>query len=70
MNPMINIGIQAVREASKLLLRSMEHLEAVELKFEQRQQFTAELKRLVAEEITQLIHKAHPSHATSTANAP
>ncbi len=66
MNPIINIGTQAIREAAKLLVRSMEHLESVELKTEDRAHFTRELKRMATEEITAVIHKAHPTHAVTT----
>ncbi len=58
---MLQIGISAARAGAKLLLRSMEHLEAVELKMENRALFTAELQKIATEEIGTIIHKAHPS---------
>jgi len=69
MNPIINIGTQAVREAAKVFIRSMEHLEAVDIKTEDRRLFTAELKRLAAEEITAVIQKAHPAHKITSEDA-
>ena len=69
MNPIISIGTQAAREAGKLLARSMEHLEAVDISTENRRHFTTELKRLATEEITNVIHKAHPSHAVTSSDA-
>ena len=69
MNPIINIGTQAVREAGRLLVRSMEHLESVELPTENRVNFTNELKRMATEEMTEVIHKAHPSHAVTSSDS-
>lgn len=69
MNPILTIGTQAVREAAKLLVRSMEHLESIDIKAEDRRRFTAELKRLATEEMIAIIHKSHPSHSVTTEDA-
>lgn len=67
---MLHIGISAARAGAKLLLRSMEHLEAVDLKVESRALFTAELQKMATEEMMAVIHKAHPSQAVITEDDP
>ncbi len=66
MHPLLSIGTQAARNAAKVLVRSMEHLEAVDIKADNRSEFVSELERLALNEITETIHKAHPSHAILT----
>ncbi len=62
MHPMLNIAIQAARNASKIIMRSIDHLESVETNEKSQNEFANEVARLSAQEITQVIRKAYPDH--------
>jgi len=62
MHPILNIATRAVRQASKLLLRSIEGIEAQHLDSDKRSTYAERLAQRCMEEMTTLIHNAHPQH--------
>lgn len=63
MHPLLNIAIQAARQASKTLLRSMDRLDVIEINRKARNDFVTEVDRRSEHEIIQVIRKAYPDHA-------
>ena len=62
MHPMLNIAIQAARNASKIILRFIEQLESIEINLKSRNNFVSEVDRLSEHEIIKFIRKAYPEH--------
>ncbi len=62
MHALVNIAISAVRNASKTIMRSIEHLEGGHISSVERHDFAVEVEQLAAEEIINTIHKAYPEH--------
>lgn len=63
MHPLLNIGIQAARQASKVILRALDRLDAVEVQRKARNDFVTEIDKRSEQEIIQVIRKAYPDHA-------
>jgi len=61
-HPMLNIAIQAVRNASKVILRCMDHLDKIEITEKKRNDIVTEVDKVAEQEIIQTIHKAYPNH--------
>ncbi len=62
-HPLLNIAIQAARQASKTLLRFMDRLDSIEVNRKARNDFVTEVDRRSEQEIIQVIRKAYPEHA-------
>ena len=62
MHALVNIAISAVRNASKTIMRSLEHLEGGRIGSAERHEFATHVEQLAIEEITNTIHKAYPDH--------
>ena len=62
MHALVNIAISAVRNASKLIMRSIDHLEGSKISGTDRHEFAIEAEQLAAKEIINTIHKAYPDH--------
>lgn len=62
MHPMLNIAIQAARSASKIILRFMDHLDAVDVSEKNHNDIVTQVDRLSEEEIVNHLHKAYPNH--------
>lgn len=63
MHPLLNIAIQAARQASKIILRSMDRLDLLQISSKGRSDFTTDVDQRAEQEIIQVIHKAYPDHA-------
>lgn len=63
MHPLLNIAIQAARQASKVLLRFMDRLESVKINTKGRNDFVTEVDHLSEQDIIQTIRRAYPDHA-------
>lgn len=63
MHPLLNIAIQAARQASKTLLRHMDRLDSLVVNHKARFDFVTEVDRRSEQEIIHVIHKAYPDHA-------
>ena len=63
MHPIINIAVSAARNASKIIMRSMEKLEQIEINHKAHNDFVTEVDRLSEQEIIYTIRKAYPEHA-------
>ncbi len=63
MHPMLTIAIQAARQASKILLRFIDHLDSLDISTKARNDFVTEVDRLSELEIISVIRKAYPEHS-------
>ena len=63
MHPMLNIAIRAARNAGNLIIRSLQHVEHLEVTTKGRNDFVTDVDRLAEQEIINTIHKAYPEHA-------
>ena len=63
MHPMLNIAIRAARNAGTLIMRSLQHVEHLEVTTKGRNDYVSEVDHLVEQEIIKVIHKAYPDHA-------
>lgn len=63
MHPLLNVGIQAARSASKIILRYMDRLDAIDVMRKGRNDFVTEVDRMAEQEIIAIIHKHYPSHS-------
>lgn len=63
MHPLLNIAIQAARQASKILLRHLDRLDSLKVDFKARNDFVSEVDRQSEQEIIQVIQRIYPHHA-------
>ena len=63
MHPMLNIAIRAARNAGSLIMRSLQHVEHLEVTTKGRNDYVSDVDRLVEQEIINVIKKAYPDHA-------
>lgn len=63
MHPLLNIAIQAARQASKIILRFVDRVDSIEIHRKARYDFVTEVDRRSEQEIIQVIRKAYPDHA-------
>jgi myo-inositol-1(or 4)-monophosphatase len=62
MHPTLNIAINAARNASKIIVRSLERLGSIQVIEKQRNDFVTEVDRLAEIEIIKTLRKAFPDH--------
>ncbi|MBS0351773.1 MAG: inositol monophosphatase [Proteobacteria bacterium] len=62
MHPLVNIAIQAVRQASKIILRNMDRLDTLKVSQKAHNDFVTEVDKRSEQEIIQVIRKAYPEH--------
>ena len=60
---MLNIAIRAARSAGNLIIRSLQHVEHLEVTTKGRNDFVSDVDRLAEQEIISTIKKAYPDHA-------
>lgn len=60
---MLNIAIRAARSAGNLIIRSLQHVEHLEVTTKGRNDFVTDVDRLAEQEIINTIKKAYPDHA-------
>lgn len=63
MHPMLNIAIQAARQASKIMLRALDQMDKIEITEKSSNDFVTQVDRVSEEIIIQHIQKAYPHHA-------
>ncbi len=60
---MLNIAIRAARSAGNLIVRSLQHVEHLEITQKSKNDFVTDVDRLAEQEIINTIRKAYPEHA-------
>ena len=63
MHPMLNIAIRAARSAGNLIVRSLQHVEHLEVTTKGLNDFVTDVDRLAEQEIINAIQKSYPDHA-------
>ncbi|MGA7966013.1 MAG: inositol monophosphatase family protein [Gammaproteobacteria bacterium] len=63
MDPLLNIAVQAARQAGSIILRSMGRLDSLQVHTKQRHDFVTEVDIKAEQAIIDTIRKAHPEHA-------
>lgn len=62
MQPLLNIAVNAAREAGKIIFRNMARVESLNVKIKQKNDFVSEVDLQAEHEIINIIHKAYPQH--------
>jgi myo-inositol-1(or 4)-monophosphatase len=60
---MLNIAIRAARSAGNIIIRSLQHVEHLEVTTKGRNDFVTDVDRLAEQEIINIIQKSYPDHA-------
>ena len=60
--PLLNIAENAARSAAKIIMRSTDHINTLEVTEKGRHDYVTEVDKLAEQEIIRLIQRAHPSH--------
>ena len=63
MQPTLNIAVDAVRAASRVLVRSLEQLEHADVNYDQRIDFVNEVRNRITIECINALSKFYPSHS-------
>lgn len=63
MHPMLNIAIQAARNAGKIIVRFMDRLDTIDVREKSRNNFVTIVDQLSEQEIIQTIQNLYPDHA-------
>ncbi len=63
MHPLVNIAIQAARQASKTILRSMDRLDKIEINHKGNHDLVTDVDRRAEQDIIYVIKKSYPDHA-------
>ena len=63
MQPMLNIAVRAARNAGKLIVRNLDHIDQLTVATKDRNDFVTEVDRQAEQEIIKVLRKAYPSHA-------
>ncbi len=63
MDPLLNIAVQAARQAGSIILRAMGRLDSLQVHTKRRHDFVTEIDFKAEQAIINTIHKAHPDHA-------
>ena len=62
MYPMLNIAIQAARNAARIIVRFVDRLDTIDVKEKYQNDFVTQVDELSEQEIMQTIRKAYPEH--------
>ncbi len=62
MNPIINIGIKAARQAGNTILRYVDRIDRLSVEVKGRNDFVSEVDRMAEDEIIEIIQAAYPDH--------
>ena len=62
MHPMLNIAIDAARNAGNIILRSIDKLDRIKIEVKAQNDFVTQVDRKAEEVIIEAIHKAYPQH--------
>jgi len=63
MHPMLNIAVRAARSAGNIIVRSLQHVDHLEVTTKGRNDFVTDVDRLAEQEIINTIRKSYPDHA-------
>src|SRR6185312_12083432 len=63
MHPLVNIAVRAARRAGEIIVRSLTHLESLQITTKGRNDYVSEVDRAAEREIIAFIHKHYPQHA-------
>lgn len=63
MHPMLNIAINAARNASKIILRFLDRADAIDISTKNRNDLVTEVDKLAEQEIINTIRESYPSHS-------
>jgi myo-inositol-1(or 4)-monophosphatase len=63
MHPLVNIAVRAARRAGEIIVRSLNHLESLQVTSKGRNDYVSEVDRAAEREIIAVIHKHYPDHA-------
>ena len=63
MHPMLNIAVRAARQAGSLIMRSLQHVDHLEITAKGLNDFVTDVDRLAEQEIINTIKKSYPEHA-------
>lgn len=63
MNPLVNIAVEAVRAAGKIILKASERLDLVTIQVKSNFDMVTNVDHEAERKIIQVIHKAYPDHA-------
>lgn len=63
MHPLLNIAVRAARRAGEVIVRSLNHLESLEVTSKGRNDFVTEIDRAAEREIIEIVRKHYPNHA-------
>jgi myo-inositol-1(or 4)-monophosphatase len=61
--PVVNVAVQAARNASKVILRSLGKLDSLKVVEKERMDFTTEVDRMAEAEIIKELRRAYPDHS-------
>jgi len=62
MNPMLNVAIQAVREASHVIVKSLERLDHLNVSEKGHNDFVSEVDQIAEQKIIEVLLKTYPDH--------
>lgn len=62
-HPLVNIAVQAARDAGRVIVRYMNRMEGIAVAEKQRHDFVSQVDREAEEAIVRVIRRAHPDHA-------
>jgi myo-inositol-1(or 4)-monophosphatase len=63
MHPLLNIAVRAARRAGEIIVRSLNHLDSLQVTSKGRNDYVSEVDRAAEREIIGIIHKHYPDHA-------
>ena len=63
MHPLLNVAIQAARNAAKIIVRSFDRLDTLEIDEKETNDFVTQVDMLSEQEIIHTIRKSYPNHA-------
>jgi len=63
MHPMLNIAVRAARQAGSLIMRSLQHVDHLEITAKGLNDFVTDVDRMAEQEIINTIKKSYPEHA-------
>ena len=63
MNPMVNIGVRAARNAGTIIARHVDRLDRVRVESKGINDYVSDVDRMAEQEIVNILHKAYPDHA-------
>lgn len=63
MHPMLNIAVRAARNAGDLIIRSLQHVDHLQITTKGLNDFVSDVDRVAEQEIIRTIQKSYPDHA-------